>query len=433
MRKSAPKRATTTVISHFHKGLSTPSVTCTGGPSISCHVKTSGGFNRTFISETGRGLLTSDKKNIPPSQRAIKKRKVTNSVTPSVTSEPQLERENIILLPVRKTVAALTKVSSDLSRRSFQFLEEVEESHRQATKKKRISQCLLGLKAASERSIDIQNYVLERSEPSPLKCLVGDVGLALFSPLDPEAFERPHQEDDGSTLPDILDEQDVKYPIDLEIEPSWVLATCPRVLTPDMIVQLVDQALPPAVKTMQWRRVFALGRDGDSFLTMLDHCDGYSNTLVVIETSKGDVIGGFAAAPWKGGGRRSFSGSEFYGNGLSFLFSTYPVHSTQDNPLDIYKWTGSNTYCQICDDGQLAMGGGGSFGLIINDNFSCGTSGRCSTFGNEPLVPGLGGTFDVINFEVYGFVSLAEVYLGLPLYVPQEKRVVSLLNLDEPN
>lgn len=58
------------------------------------------------------------------------------------------------------------------------------------------------------------------------------------------------------------------------------------------------------------------------------------------------------------------------------------------------------------------MGGGGAFGLIVNESFSHGTTGRCSTFGNEPLVPDLGGTFEVMNFEVYGFKSLAESYQG---------------------
>lgn len=371
-----------------------------------------GGFNRTLLNER----RISFKKNsaletlgaISPSRRQTGKRR---KVTLASTSEPT-HHVSVVLIPVQKTVAVLTKASSDLTRRTSKFLEVVEESHRQATKKKRISQCLIGLRAASERSLDIQSYASERSEPSPLKALVGEVGLALFSPLDPEAFEKP-QDDDVSTLSDaVLDEEAIVYPVNIEVEPSWLLASCPQLLTPIMIQQLMDQALPAAVTTMQWRRIFALGRDGDSLQTMLYHCNGYSNTLLLIETAKGDVIGGFAASPWNGGEKSSKSGSEFYGNGQSFLFSSHSNDLNQKDPFCIYKWTGKNSYCQYCNGRQLAMGGGGAFGLIVNESFSRGTTGRCSTFGNEPLVPDLGGTFEVMNFEVYGFKSLAESYRG---------------------
>jgi hypothetical protein len=425
------------VVSFFHKvnlnGSDITTLTATSESSMSTNhpVKTSGGFNPTLVNETRR---SSAKKSsvlqvVPPSRRLAKKRKVLVSVTRSSTCERK-HQENILFLPVQKTAAVLSRASGVISRRTYQFLEEVEESRRQATKMKRISQCLLQLKAASERSTYIRSHVSKRSEPSQLKVLVGDMGLALFSPLDPDAFEQTEAKD--MILPETGDKEEaILYPVDLATEPSWVVISCPRILTPRMIQQFMDQALPPSVKTMQWRRIFALGRDGDSFLTMIDHCEGYSNTLLVVETTKGCVIGGFAAAPWKGGGRSSFSGSEFFGNGLSFLFSSHSENPTQMDPLRIYKWTGSNTYCQICDDGQLAMGGGGAFGLIIDDNFSRGTTGRCNTFGNEPLVPELGGTFDIVNFEVYGFASLAEVYLGSPIHALQGKRL-SLLSAEAP-
>jgi hypothetical protein len=68
-----------------------------------------------------------------------------------------------------------------------------------------------------------------------------------------------------------------------------------------------------------------------------------------------------------------------------------------------------NDYCQLCDiqAGRIALGGGGNFGLVLQDNFMRGSSGPCATFENACLVSGRGG-FDVVEFEVYGIVPLME-------------------------
>ena len=53
----------------------------------------------------------------------------------------------------------------------------------------------------------------------------------------------------------------------------------------------------------------------------------------------------------------------------------------------------------------LALGGGlGDFGLIVHDGFLQGSSGPCSTFGNPALIPGMDGSFDILDFELYGMV-----------------------------
>ena len=112
----------------------------------------------------------------------------------------------------------------------------------------------------------------------------------------------------------------------------------------------------------------------------------------------------------------------YYGNGRSFLFCDHPAvdgafldEQSKDlsKPLYIYKWTGDNDYCQICDFdlGRLAMGGDGNFGFIIEDNFSQGETGSCLTFGNPPLCPG--GSFTILSFEVYGLLpTFASIVLN---------------------
>ena len=46
-------------------------------------------------------------------------------------------------------------------------------------------------------------------------------------------------------------------------------------------------------------------------------------------------------------------------------------------------------------------GGGGSFGLYLEDDFSRGTTGSCETFQNAPLCSQ--EDFDVSTMELWGF------------------------------
>lgn len=345
---------------------------------------------------------------------------------------------------------ALTRASTNLSDRAHQLMDDLEETRRQQTSKERISECLINLRAASERSRSLREFQEELDATKPgdersvrtkrsdsLRSVVGDIGLALFSPLDLEAFEPLNPPKTPAACDEIL-EGDTEYPVFLVPESPSALISCPRILSPRMLEQLVDN-LPPTVKTMTWKRLFALGRDGDSFEMMLDRVHTFTNTIVVVETTWGHILGGYASAPWdrQGGMTRSF-----YGSGQSFLFANHPddgssFNDDDDDELHVYKWTGNNNYCQVCDvdDGQLAMGGGGAFGLIVEENFSKGSTGRCSTFDNPALIPAsmrrkAGGTFDVLNMEVYGFSSMVEAFVKAPVVeVPKQP---SLLRQDSP-
>jgi len=377
-----------------------------------------------------------------PRRRAAKKRKVIQKSRPTNALQQ-----------------ALTRASTNLSDRAHKIMDELEENRRQQTSKERISECLIRLRAASERSRSLREYQHEhesngrmditsittmtdhdRAEATKrtnsLRDVVGDMGLALFSPLDLGAFEPL----DPPKTPEARDEvEEMDYPVELMPEAPSAVLSCPRLLTPSMFQQLVDN-LPPTVKTMTWKRLFALGRDGDTFTTMLDRVHSFTNTIVVVETTWGHILGGYASAPWdrQGGLMRSF-----YGTGQSFLFANHPddgAMNDDDDVLNVYKWTGNNNYCQVCDvdDGQLAMGGGGAFGLIVEENFSKGSTGRCGTFGNPALIPNRtnnnnGGTFEVLNFEVYGFSSMLEAFSPKPvLQAPSLPRQQSLLRQGSP-
>lgn len=151
------------------------------------------------------------------------------------------------------------------------------------------------------------------------------------------------------------------------------------------------------------------------------------------------VFGGFACGgQWKNAGRG------FSGDGRSFLFSFDGRRGGNASAakekagrvkkksggggvgnLSVYTWDGSDRSFMTSQDGVgLGMGGGGNegnFGFFLESDLRRGSTGRCETFGNDPLVSGASGggeaaregdadvpaatgeVFDVLSVEVWGF------------------------------
>jgi len=238
------------------------------------------------------------------------------------------------------------------------------------------------------------------------------------------------------------------------------------ILSRSAFCSLIDNALPLSVKHSTWIRVYSLTEHGDSFDEMIRRVQNHLQTVLVVETTQGDVLGGFAASPWSSeanqgwdmfsnnsggsfssrstcsadepqmfssditppptprrrGGEKSPSSTNtniphdgsFYGNGQSFIFSVknpgvngLPTKNGNEE-VNVYRWTGKNECIQSCNlsKQQLSMGGGGlnaDFGLSISENLTRGTSGRCETFDNEILSSE--PTFDIVNMEVFAFCN----------------------------
>ncbi|KAL7580988.1 hypothetical protein ACA910_005801 [Epithemia clementina (nom. ined.)] len=200
-------------------------------------------------------------------------------------------------------------------------------------------------------------------------------------------------------------------PVHVEWEDPLDLISCPRILSQALMQYLNDNGIPESLQGNRWERCFAIGRDGDSFVSFLDRCAPYRQTLLVVQTTEGHVLGGFAMQTWEGQegfGKRNC----YYGTGQSFLFSITPEDMTHPtgSKAQIYKWTGTNDYCQICDveSAKIAMGGGGDFGIIVEDCFLRGQTGFCGTYDNPPLTAD--GFFEVAALEVYGLVPLFQSF-----------------------
>jgi len=83
------------------------------------------------------------------------------------------------------------------------------------------------------------------------------------------------------------------------------------------------------------------------------------------------VFGAFSAEEWHVAHR-------YYGTGETFVFTLRPK-------LAVFKWTGKNPFYILSAEDSLAMGGGGTFALWLDADFSNGSSMECSTFRNACL------------------------------------------------
>lgn len=191
------------------------------------------------------------------------------------------------------------------------------------------------------------------------------------------------------------------------------------------MVALREAVLPIGLHHRPWKRIYSLSRDGDSFTSFEKHITnwnakfGDSSTLLVVKTTKGEIIGGYADAiatssPRPGTARSCLFRAEKDGkvtvydgkqNSLGAFFEGSP-HRMKSGGLEgsSKKILLDSTRRIIAFGGGLGMKSGDGFGLCLEDGFSRGTTARCEAFCNEPLVDGNGGVFDVLDVEVYGFV-----------------------------
>jgi hypothetical protein len=215
----------------------------------------------------------------------------------------------------------------------------------------------------------------------------------------------------GSNFVEEEDDQVTSFANDIKVVPETpqddIFASRPILQPAQMKALITSGGLPPSVNFCRWKRLYSLSRDGDSFEQFLRLVKGQDRTVLVIQTTRGKMFGGYADTRWEARHFRLHS-SEYYGSAQACLFQ-FPNYG-KDAPGDdvnIYKWSGANRYIQLCDVAKrtLAFGGGGDegdFGLCIEDDFRRGTTGHCSTFENDALCDE--GYFDVLDMEVWGFV-----------------------------
>ena len=228
--------------------------------------------------------------------------------------------------------------------------------------------------------------------------------------IDPTLISEEEVEDDDALIPVKTIEEDSS-------SPKFLLSTA-------QMTALREAVLPIGLHHRPWKRIYSLSRDGDSFSSFEKHIAnwnakfGDSSTLLVVKTTKGDVIGGYADAiatssPRPGTARSCLFRAEkdgtftVYGkqNSLGSFFEGSPHRMKSGGTRGSSKKILLDpTRRIVAFGGGLGMKSGDGFGLCLEDGFARGTTAQCEAFGNEPLVEGNNGVFNVLDVEVYGFV-----------------------------
>ena len=167
-------------------------------------------------------------------------------------------------------------------------------------------------------------------------------------------------------------------------------------------MRALAQHMPGATRLSKWSLLYTPSRDGSSYLSFFKKLDDNEQTILVIKDTGGFVFGAFLSEEWR-------CTSDFYGNGLSFVFS---FRDGED--LEIYRATGlTDKYLQSDEDGVIVGGGKDASqraSLVVSDSFSWGHSGASSTYDNCRLCSWpqenslqKEGDFTVNRLEVWGF------------------------------
>lgn len=186
----------------------------------------------------------------------------------------------------------------------------------------------------------------------------------------------------------------------LEISTADDYSKRPTIVNEKERQQIAEQVLPRTLADHYWRRMYSLARDGDTFEACMRALEDERRTLIVIKTTKSEVLGGYADVAWKSKGAGIVRKDEGGSGSCVFRFA-------EEEKIRVFKWTGANRYTQLVDADRrrLAMGAGdfesNCYAWSVERNFMIGTTGRCPTFGNEPLCSQQ--RYDILDLEVYGF------------------------------
>ena len=164
----------------------------------------------------------------------------------------------------------------------------------------------------------------------------------------------------------------------------------PSVLSSEVLLFL-RSAIPLRHRPCDWALLYSTEQHGCSLRTAYSRLAGSGPSLLIVRDAGGQIFGGFASDSWR-------VSPSYFGNGECFLFRATPSFAC-------YAWTGVNTHCMLGFADSIAFGGGGQFGIWLDEAFEFGSSGRCETFGNEPLAST--SDFKVSRVELWGFEAFA--------------------------
>jgi len=167
------------------------------------------------------------------------------------------------------------------------------------------------------------------------------------------------------------------------------------ILDRPMLRALHSRLLPELLREdYGWKLVYSLINDGASLHTLMRKAmalEPASTKVLVIEDSYSQVFGALICGPLDE--RRK----GYYGTGETCLFS---FHNQPPEDITVYHWTQANELFVLSDGEQLAFGGGGGFGIHLDNALDNGVSSPCATFGNDRPIAST-EFFKTLNVELF--------------------------------
>ncbi|QCE05130.1 exosome complex component MTR3 [Vigna unguiculata] len=149
-----------------------------------------------------------------------------------------------------------------------------------------------------------------------------------------------------------------------------------------------ESCLPNITKGCQRVLLYSSMKHGISLRTLLRNSAKLSGPgLLIVGDTQGAVFGGLVFCPLKPTFKRRYQGTN-----QTFVFTT-----VYGQPR-LFRPTGVNRYYYLCLNDLVALGGGGSSALCLDEDLLTGTSAPCDTFGNMCLAHT--SEFELKNVEV---------------------------------
>jgi len=228
---------------------------------------------------------------------------------------------------------------------------------------------------------------------------------------------------------------------DTEMEPNTfkILGTSaedksahPHVLSPPLMDAILN-FVPDHLRGQNLWMKYSLVRDGASLETFKQYARASKETILVLETTKGQVFGCYASKPWR-------TAPTFFGGSPSFVFRmrynrNTPCHSLieqaqMEGEIDVFFLLEDGQRPQVCTHDMIGVGEGSvqkydqygeitetteeaearlgknyGFAIALNDDLLSGTTSKCSSYKNPCLVDvnSHGEPFEVLNLELWTF------------------------------
>mmetsp|Transcript_58811 Transcript_58811/g.80263 ORF Transcript_58811/g.80263 Transcript_58811/m.80263 type:complete len:340 (+) Transcript_58811:70-1089(+) len=165
----------------------------------------------------------------------------------------------------------------------------------------------------------------------------------------------------------------------------------------DDLVRHLESILPVSTQGYQWKLLYSTTQHGAQMGTFYHRARKEQRSLMIIQTLDREIFGGFTTTSWH-------PHPKYFGTGESFLFTfrRFATAHTTSTSIRYFPWTAINNFVMMSTDEYIAMGGGGgAFGLLVEDDFARGTTNTCETFQNTPLSSK--EQFEILCFELWGF------------------------------